>query len=105
MAKERKIKCDCGAILEERETALNHITINALVCPNCNFTTLTKDQAKIFQKRLELHNAIDQEKHIIKIGNSMGITLPEKLRDFGLKIGQKVKLEAISESSFKIEFV
>ena len=103
MAKERKIKCDCGTTLEERETMLEHICTTALVCPNCGFTTLTKEQAKIFQKRLELHHTVDQEKQIIKIGNSMGITLPEKLRNFGLKVGQKVKLEAINERSFRID--
>ncbi|MBI4141214.1 AbrB/MazE/SpoVT family DNA-binding domain-containing protein [Candidatus Woesearchaeota archaeon] len=103
MAHERKIKCDCGRFLEEKETRIEHIITGALVCPNCGFTTLTKEQAKMFQKRLELHNAVDQEKQIIKIGNSMGITLPEKLRDFGIKIGNKVKLEAINERSFKVE--
>lgn len=103
MANERKIKCDCGRVLEEKETAFEHICTSALVCPNCGFTTLTKDQAKVFQKRLELHTALDQEKQIIKIGNSMGITLPEKLRDFGLRVGHKVKLEAIDEHSFKVD--
>lgn len=103
MAQERKIICDCGTRLEENEALVSHILTVALVCPKCGFITLTKDQAKIFQKRLELHSAVDQEKQIIKIGNSMGITLPEKLRDFGLKVGQKVKLEAIDESSFKVD--
>jgi len=103
MAQERKITCDCGNRLEEKEATISKILTVAMVCPNCGFTTLTKDQAKIFQRRLELHSAVDQEKQIIKIGNSMGITLPEKLRDFGLKVGQKVKLEAINESSFKVE--
>ena len=103
MAQDRKIKCDCGRVLEEKEALIEHINTLALVCPNCGFTTLTKEQAKMFQKRLELHQAVDQEKQIIRIGNSMGITLPEKLRDFGMKVGQKVKLEAIDERSFKVD--
>lgn len=102
MANERKIKCDCGTILEENETIIEHIRTKALVCPKCGFTTLTKEHAKIFQKRLEFHNMLDQEKQIIKIGNSMGITLPEKLRELGLDVGRKVRLEAIDERSFKI---
>ena len=103
MAQERKIRCDCGKYLGEREITLNHVRTNALVCPNCNFTTLTKEQATLFQKRIEIHSAVDQEKQIIKIGNSMGITLPEKLREFGIKVGRKVRLEAINEHSFKVE--
>ena len=84
---------------------MGHVLTNALVCPRCAFTTLTKEQAKVFQRRLEMHSAVDQEKPVIKIGNSMGITLPEKLRDFGLKVGNKVKLEAINENSFKVELL
>ena len=103
MAAERKLKCDCGGTLEEKEVTIEHVRTNALVCPKCGFTTLTKEQARVFQKKVELHNALDQEKKIIKVGNSMGITLPEKLRDFGLKVGGKVKLEAIDERSFKVE--
>jgi len=103
MAEERNIRCDCGQTLKEKEVRIESISTPALVCPNCKFQTLTIEQAKKFQKRLELHKAIDQQKQIIRIGNSMGITLPEKLRDFGLKVGQKVKLEAIDERSFKVE--
>ncbi|RJQ21177.1 hypothetical protein C4580_02955 [Candidatus Woesearchaeota archaeon] len=103
MAHERKIKCDCGRTLEEKEVIIERIQTPALVCPNCQFRTLTVEQAKTFQKRLEFHRAIDQQKQIIRIGNSMGITLPEKLKDFGLKIGHKVKLEAIDEKSFRVE--
>ncbi len=103
MAHQRKIKCDCGHYLGEKEAELDHIVTIAMVCPNCGFTTLTKEQAKEFSKRLEFHRAVDQEKRVIKVGNSMGITLPEKLRDFGVVVGKKVKIEAIDRKSFKVE--
>ena len=103
MVEGRKIKCDCGKYLEEKEVEIDHILTKALVCPQCGFTTLTKDQAKEFRKRIEFHKAIDQEKQVIKIGNSMGITLPEKLRELGVTVGKKVKIEAIDEKSFKVE--
>ena len=102
MAPTRKMKCDCGKTLEEKEIEIDHILTHAMVCPKCGFTTLTKDQAKEFRKRIEFHKAIDQEKQIIRIGNSMGITLPEKLSDFGVSIGKKVKVEAIDNHSFKV---
>jgi hypothetical protein len=103
MANTRKITCDCGKSLEEKETKIDHIITKAMVCLDCNFVTLTKEQAKEFRKRVEFHRAIDQEKRIIRIGNSMGITLPEKLRDYGITVGKKVKIEAIDEGSFKVE--
>ena len=103
MAPTRKLKCDCGDYLQEKETIIDHIPAKAMVCPKCDFTTLTKEQAKEFRKRVEFHQAVDQEKQVIRIGNSMGITLPEKLREYGLIVGSKVKIEAINEHSFKVE--
>lgn len=103
MVENRKIRCDCGNYLKESETEIEHILARAMVCPHCGFTTLTKEQAKEFHKRLEFHKTIDQEKQVIRIGNSMGITLPEKLRDFGISVGKKVKIEAIDDRSFKVQ--
>ncbi|MEK6845948.1 MAG: hypothetical protein AABY26_04260 [Nanoarchaeota archaeon] len=103
MANIRKIKCDCGNYLQEKETVIDHISALAMVCPKCSFTTLTKEQAKEFRARVDFHRAVDQEKQVIRIGNSMGITLPEKLSEFGISVGSKVKIEAIDERSFKVE--
>lgn len=102
MARARKIKCDCGKEMEEKEIEVDHILTYAMVCPKCAFTTLTKEQAKEFRNRIEFHKAIDQEKQVIRIGNSMGITFPEKLSEFGISVGKKVRVEAIDGRSFKV---
>ena len=103
MAKERKIKCDCGGILIEKKTKFEHFETEAMVCPGCNFTTLTKEQAEKYARLKQLHQIIDAKRKIIKIGNSMGFTLPDRLQDFGAKVGKKVKTEAIGPNSFKVE--
>ena len=100
-----KIKCDCGKFLKKGIVQIKKKNVEAMVCPKCNFTTLTKDQAKEYYKKLKLHDDIDQERQIIKIGNSMGITLPDKLNNYGMKIGKKVKIEAIDETSLKIKII
>ena len=105
MAKERKIKCDCGEFLAEKATIFDHFEIEALVCPKCGFVTLTKEQAQNYAKLKQLHQMMDAERKIIKIGNSMGITLPDALKQFGAKIGKKVKTEALGPKSFKVELV
>ena len=104
MASERKIKCDCGDFLVANKTRFDNIETEAMVCPKCNFTTLTKDQAKRYVKLKQLHTIIDAERKIIKIGNSMGLTFPDRLQEFGVKIGKKVKTEALTQHSFKVEF-
>ena len=103
MANERKIKCDCGKFLVEKRTKFDHIETEAMVCHKCNFTTLTKGQAKRYIKLKQVHTIIDAERKIIKIGNSMGLTFPDRLQEFGARIGKKVKTEALTQHSFKVE--
>ena len=105
MAKERKIRCDCGEFLVEKTTKFDHFEAEAMVCPNCGFTTLTKEQAERYAKIKQLHQIIDAKRKIIKIGNSMGLTLPDKLENFGAKVGKEVKIEALGPKSFKVELV
>ncbi len=105
MEKERKIKCHCKkAVLEEKVTDFDSFKAKALVCPSCKFTTLTQSQAKEYIKLKNLHEAVDKESKVIKIGNSMGIILSEKLKNFGVKLGKKVKISAINSNAIKIEF-
>ena len=103
MAKERKIRCDCGGFLIERKTKFDKLETEAMVCQKCNFTTLTRKQAEKYMRLKQLHQIIDAERKIIKIGNSMGIILPERLQEFGVKVGKKVKTEVIGAKSFKVE--
>ena len=105
MAKERKIKCDCGEVLIEKKIKFENFETEAMVCPKCNFATLTREQAERYAKLKQLHQIIDAERKIIKIGNSMGFILPDKLQDFGAKVGKRIKTEAISPESFKVELV
>jgi len=105
MAKERKIKCDCGEFLIGKNVKFGNFETEAMACPNCNFITLTKEQAEKYAKLKQLHQIVDAERKIIKIGNSMGLTLPDRLQDFGAKIGKKVKIEALGPKSFKVELV
>lgn len=103
MAQKRKIRCDCGGYLEEKMTNFNNFKTKAMVCPKCSFTTLTKEQAEKYAKLKQLHQIIDAKRKIIKIGNSMGLTLPEGIKEFGVKIGKKVKTEALTSNSFIVE--
>ena len=105
MAKERKIKCDCGSFLAEKKTKFNHIETEAMVCPKCGFTTLTREQAESYVKLRQFHQIIDAKRKIIKIGNSMGLTFPDKLEEFGAKVGKEVRTEALGPKSFKVELV
>src|SRR3989344_543095 len=103
MADKRKITCDCGGHLENKIVEFDSIKTEAMVCSKCNFTTLTKEQAQKYVKLKQLHSILDAERRIIKIGNSMGLTLPDQLQEFGVKVGKKIRIEALTSSSFKVE--
>ncbi len=103
MANKRKIKCDCGGYLENKIVDFDNVKTEAMVCSKCNFTTLTKEQAQEYVKLKQLHGIIDAERKIIKIGNSMGLTLPDRLQEFGVTVGKKIKTEALTPNSFKVE--
>ena len=105
MATQRKIKCDCGLVMEPKQAHFEGFDTEAMVCPKCGFTTLTKEQAQQYAKIKQLHRIIDAERKIIRIGNSMGFILPDGLREFGVKVGRKIKTRAIGENSFKVEIV
>lgn len=104
MVQKRKIKCECGGTFEEKEIKFKGIMTPAEVCSKCNKVTFTKEQAEEFVRLKELQDAIEGSRKIIRIGNSMGITLPEKLSNFGLKIGSKVKVKATGPRSFEFVF-
>ena len=105
MVKERKIRCDCGNYMQAKNAAFEGFETAAMVCSTCGFTTLTSEQAKKYVRLRQLHQIIDSERKVIKVGNSMGITLPEQLKCFGVKIGAKVRTEALSSKSFKVELI
>ena len=84
---------------------MGHFETEAMVCPRCGFSTLTKEQAQRYAELKLLHQIVDAERKIIKIGNSMGLTLPDELKQFGAKIGKNVRIEALSNKSFKVELI
>lgn len=99
MEKERKIRCDCGTYMVEKEIDNDGILSPVTVCPKCRYKTFTTEQAKKFIMLRDLHKLVYGERKIIQIGNSKGITLPEELK---LKVGQKIKTEALTPNSFKV---
>ena|SRR3989344_2516309 len=100
-----KIKCDCGKFLKKGIVQIKKKNVEAMVCPKCNFVTLTLEQAKQYSKLKDMHKIVDAERKIIKIGNSMGLTLPDRLQEFGAKVRKNVRTEALDFKSFKVEFV
>ena len=96
------LKCDCGGIFIKRPHDFEGITSEALVCDTCGHVTLTLSQAEHLMKLKEMHTLLAGERKLIKIGNSIGLTLPPKLAEYGFKVGDKVKITPKDEHRFEV---
>ncbi len=88
-----KMRCSDGQFLEDREVTIAGFTVPALVCPACGFVTLTKAQAKRLQELQRLQELMGEEAEIRRFGDSLGILLPRGIASFGVKEGQKARID------------
>jgi hypothetical protein len=105
MANERKLICGCGGAFQPCKTDFQSFKADAMRCGKCGYVTLTKDQALAYSRLKDMHDIVDSERKIIQIGNSLGMTLPEKLRSHGVRAGGRVRLEATGPRSFSVEIL
>ena len=85
------MKCgDCETEMEEKEET--HIGEKILIytCPKCGKSLLNLDDAIKIQRKLI--TAIEEERTVVKIGNSIGVTFPKELKKI-FKLGEKVKIK------------
>jgi len=102
MANRWKLTCNCGGIYAKRKVEFKGLEVEAMVCPQCGEETFTLTQAKKVYSLMKFHNMLGKERKIVRIGNSLGITLPESLREFGIKVGRKVKVIAVAPNTLKV---
>ena len=106
MEQKRKMKCfECDGYYAFKEIEDEGLKFKAYVCGKCNDIVLDIAQSKQYLEKMRLKEAVEKERKIIRIGSSMGITLPDMLKKFGVKVGRKVKLEAIDRKSIKITLI
>jgi len=63
--------------------------VTTYACPKCEKVLVSLDDAIKMQKRFI--REIEEERKVVKIGNSLGITFPQELKDIFPK-GEKVRL-------------
>lgn len=99
------LKCDCGDTFTEQLHDFEGIQSPALVCQTCGSVTLTLKQAEVLMKLKQLQAILQQNRKLIKIGNSIGLTLPERLQEYGIKAGDRVQIKPISERTFEMSIL
>jgi len=99
------LKCDCGGAFTEQLYEFEGVKSEALVCDTCGYVTLTLKQAERLGKLKELQAILKQDRKLIKIGNSIGLTLPERLQEYGIKAGDRAQIKPIGERTFEISIL
>lgn len=85
------MKCgECRTVMDERiETRLGG-EVKVYECPKCRKSLVSLNDAIRIQKKFL--DEIEEERTIVKIGNSIGITFPPELKRI-FKLGEKVNLK------------
>lgn len=97
------MKCNCGGTVSESRIMLEGFLIDAFICSKCSETTLSPESAKQLIRLREDAEKIDSERKVIRIGNSIGVTLPSQAEKVGFKEGQLVDIHLIGEHEIIIK--
>ena len=75
-----------------------------MACGSCQEIIFTIEQSKAYHKLRQIQDELSKEtKKISKIGNSMGITLPIKLKELGFDIGKSLDMRILDSRHIIIE--
>ena len=102
--KRKVINCECGGQFVEQCKEIEGITSPVMVCNQCEDMMFSLEQSKLYHKLRNIQSFLTNENRKIgKIGNSMGITLPVKLKELGFNVGKNFNLQILDENRIMIE--
>ena len=90
-------ECECGGIFQERTQDFQGIQTKVMVCSICGKINLTKEQAERLAHLTHLQTIVSGRRKIIKVGNSLALTLPHTVKQLGLKEGSEIELKLVEE--------
>ena len=102
--KRKTMKCECGGTFSEKVKEIQGVTCTVMVCGACDEIVFTLGQSKEFHKMKAIQDDLSKEnKTIGRVGNSMGITLPIKLKELGFEIGKHFDIRLVDSNKLLIE--
>ncbi len=86
--KKKGLRCECGGLFEAKIEKFGKVIAEVMKCAKCRHITLTLEQVKYYARMKLLHTRFAKDRKIVKMGNSLGFTLPKGFAS----IGQRVKI-------------
>ncbi len=102
MEKARKMKCECGGYLKQVMVSWDGIKAPGLRCGRCREETVSSRQVGMMLRKARLEHALRRKRKILQVGNAMGITIPEELKNIGFRVGRRVRTELVGDKSLKV---
>ncbi|MEW5749038.1 MAG: hypothetical protein AB1793_09710 [Candidatus Thermoplasmatota archaeon] len=72
-------------------------------CMRCGNEVVTIEQMRAYGKAVRLRELLPEERKVVRVGNSIGITLPTAVSKFGLVVGSIVRVSYVTDQGFYIE--
>lgn len=95
--------CTCGGKIKESKAVVEGFVIDALVCEKCAAVTLTPDIAKQLLRLRAQAEKIQSERRVVRIGNSIGVTLPPEAEAIGFTEGRVVEMQVTGNQQISIK--
>ena len=98
-----KLLCRCGGTIERKETFVEGFLLTADVCSRCGELGLPLESAKELLRLREESKSIDSRRKIVRIGNSIGITLPHYSEKVGFREGDLAEIRLIGNGEIAVK--
>lgn len=99
-----KKKCiECSGLMELTLIEEKGIPCNAFKCKDCGHSVVTIEQMREYNHLKDLSQAIPEKRKIIKIGNSLGFTLPISLKKYGFNVGKEIEIKLLDAHNLSIK--
>src|SRR5215813_3469127 len=103
--REKAKRCiECGRVMRRATLHEGDIAYEGYECPTCGKVVLTLEQMKAYRLQV-LQKAVSEKRKVVRIGNSLGVTLPAALAKLGVKEGKEVKVTLLDEENIQLHFV
>ena len=89
----KKLICICGGTIEEGIVDYEGFSISGFTCNKCGEITFSPEQFKIVLQLKEVATKLNSKRKVVRIGNSLGITLPKAIKEIGVKEGSYIELK------------
>lgn len=102
--KKTEKKCiECNGLMELIQIEEKDVPCNAFRCKKCGHTVVTIEQMREYNRLKEFASAVPEKRKIVKIGNSLGFTLPVSLKKFGINEGKEIEVKVIDAHNLAIK--